>query len=141
MFAPLVRKTIAITGFVFLAACGSKDGGKKENPITPPPTDTKLHLKSEGVKKVLIGRVVDLRKFLVNHDFVVYDVVEGMPRMEWAEPSVPKVKFKEMGEIKIDVTDEKNQITVQLQFLVMPDTLELDEDIDLDPGPIPVNPN
>ncbi len=125
--APVINRLFLVSTILFLAACGSKssdnDGGEKgQAPII---VDGKLHLKSPGLKKVMIGHTVDVSKLLDNSAGADYEVVEGMQSVQWIPGSQPKLHFIQGGKVTVLVTDAKNETSIAIKFQVVFDTTEL----------------
>lgn len=137
MMAPLMKKMVLVSAVLFLAACGGK-GGSSDNsggaaPGNPnPPAPKKLQLKSEGVKTVLVGAIIDLRKYVLNYEHARFEVVEGQGTTEWADPNLPKLHFKENGKVTVIVSDTVDHSAVAIQFNTTFDTTGI---VDIPGGP------
>lgn len=123
-----IVKTVLILATLGLSACGSSSGGGatasqggagSEAPIS----DTKLALKSSGVKKVLLDRTVDLRGYLVNYQYAEFHIVEGAKFAQWVDPELPKIKITQRGDVKVLVTDTRDETLVILKLTGVFDTV------------------
>jgi hypothetical protein len=138
MKTPLTKIVLLVSSLFMLAACGkSSSGGGGEAP-----KDTKIALKSQGVKKVLVDSVVGLDKYIVNPEKVsLYKITEGENvTAEWTD-EVPKIHFLQAGTVKVIAADAEAKTFVEIVFDVTLDTTGI---VDVESGgdevEVPDNP-
>lgn len=143
MIAPL-RQTVVLVSTVFaLAACGGSGGGNNSSgggadPGAQVQPEAKLSLKSNRVKKIMIGHKVDLRIYLNNHENAAYQIVPGSSRTKWDHPRLPILKILEGGRVTVAVTDTKTLVQVEIKIQVVFDTTGVDDGL---PGTLPELPD
>jgi hypothetical protein len=142
MIAPLRQTAVLVSTILALAACGSKSGGGSAseggaNPGAQQQPKPELALKSNSVKKIMIGHKVDLRIYLNHSDKAAYQIVPGSSRTKWDHPRFPILKFIEGGRVTIAVTDTETLKQVEIKMQVVFDTTGIPDDL---PGTLPELP-